>query len=171
MHHAKGKSQFFARLTEHDGKLADCLERIEYLYKNRSKENVPCREIYFNSNFEANKAKRVAKKKPAPEAVPAPAEIADSWPWADSSTEAARASVQSTSASSSKVEPSPVPLFSTGWGSYDAWTDEANSADRDWLSHIQESGRVCKDNCFTTLSIGNLWNNCRMTRTQQSLAL
>ena len=62
MHDAKGKQQLFARLTEEDGKLADCLERIEYLYKNRSKEGVPCREIYFNSEFKANAAKRAAKK-------------------------------------------------------------------------------------------------------------
>lgn len=72
MHYAKGKLQFFARLND-EAKLADCLERIEYLYKMRSKEKVPSREIYFNSNFEANRAKR-AKKKPvffSPAASPA----------------------------------------------------------------------------------------------------
>jgi len=62
IHHANGKAQFFARLEEKDGRFADCLERIEYLYKNRSKEKVPSREIYFNSNHKANTAKRVAKK-------------------------------------------------------------------------------------------------------------
>lgn len=62
MHYVNGKSQFFARLEEKDGRFANCLERIEYLYKNRSKEKVPSREIYFNSNHKANTAKRVAKK-------------------------------------------------------------------------------------------------------------
>jgi hypothetical protein len=70
MHNSHGRKQFFARLDD-EAKLADCLERIEYLYKNRSKANVPCREIYFNSNFEANKAKRTAKKKPVPVTRPA----------------------------------------------------------------------------------------------------
>jgi len=70
MHNSNGKKQFFASLDD-EAKLADCLERIEYLYKNRSKENVPCREIYFNSNFEANKAKR-AKKKPVSDSPSAP---------------------------------------------------------------------------------------------------
>lgn len=62
IHHVNGKAQFFARLEEKDGRFADCLERIEYLYKNRSKEKVPSREIYFNSNHKANITKRVAKK-------------------------------------------------------------------------------------------------------------
>jgi hypothetical protein len=71
LHYAKGKPQFFARLTEKDGKLADCLARIEYLYKNRSKEGVPCREIYFNSEFKSNATKRAAKKAIALDCSPA----------------------------------------------------------------------------------------------------
>ena len=74
MHDSNGKKQFFARLDT-EAKLANCLERVEYLYKNRSKANVPCREIYFNSNFEANKAKRVRKVIDSPSAPKAEREV------------------------------------------------------------------------------------------------
>jgi hypothetical protein len=79
IHYSNGKKQFFARPTAGE-KLDDCLQRIAYLYKNRSKEGVPCREIYFNSEFNANVAKRQAKRKTNPyllaAALPAAAEVA-----------------------------------------------------------------------------------------------
>jgi hypothetical protein len=56
--------QFFARPVGAE-KLADCLQRIDYLYKSRSKEGVPSRETYFNSEFKNNTAKRAAKRQSA----------------------------------------------------------------------------------------------------------
>lgn len=54
--------QFFARPVAAEGKLADCLQWCTYVYKQRSKEKVPSRETYFNSEFNANTAKRAAAK-------------------------------------------------------------------------------------------------------------
>jgi len=45
-----------------DELLADCLKWATYEYKSRSKEGVERREVYFNSEFESNKAKRVVEK-------------------------------------------------------------------------------------------------------------
>jgi hypothetical protein len=53
-------SQFFARPVEAGGKLANCLEWVKYAYKSRSKAGVQRRETYFNSEFNANTAKRTA---------------------------------------------------------------------------------------------------------------
>lgn len=53
-----GKMPMHARPTLKGGRLADCLQWSSYPYKVRSKENVPSREIYFFSTFDANKAKQ-----------------------------------------------------------------------------------------------------------------
>jgi len=74
---ADGSTEFFARPVAEDGRLADCLQRISYLFKMRSKAGMVSRETYFNSEFASNiakraeaKAKRTTRKaKPAP--VPA----------------------------------------------------------------------------------------------------
>lgn len=63
--------QFFAKPVG-DELLADCLKWATYEFKSRSKEGVQSRETYFNSEFKSNKAKRQAKKKPLPVAVPDP---------------------------------------------------------------------------------------------------
>lgn len=58
---AMHRGQMFA-VPEGDDLLADCLKWCAYEYKSRSKEGVERREVYFNSEFESNKAKRVAAK-------------------------------------------------------------------------------------------------------------
>ena len=70
---AMHRGQMFA-VPEGEELLADCLKWCTYEYKKRSKEGVERREVYFNSEFESNKAKRVeekakrvTKKKPAPD--------------------------------------------------------------------------------------------------------
>lgn len=67
IHIAKPKNpihegQLFARPVKEGGKLANCLDWVSYCYKNRSKEEVPGRETYFNSEFRSNIAKRTAEK-------------------------------------------------------------------------------------------------------------
>jgi hypothetical protein len=77
---ADGSTEFFARPVAADGRLADCLQRISYLFKMRSKAGMVSRETYFNSEIAANvatrakaKAKRTSSKvKP----VPPPAVVA-----------------------------------------------------------------------------------------------
>jgi len=77
-----------------DELLADCLKWATYEYKSRSKEGVKRREVYFNSEFASNVAKRAVAKaqrtsrkaKPAPipavvtvpVALPAPLPLVDS---------------------------------------------------------------------------------------------
>lgn len=64
IHVAKPKNKmhggdFFARPV--GDKLENCAQWITYIYKARSKESVPSRETYFNSEFAANKAIRDAE--------------------------------------------------------------------------------------------------------------
>lgn len=54
--------EFFARPVKEGGKLTDCLAWVSYEFKQRSKESVPGRETYFNSEFRANVAQRAAVK-------------------------------------------------------------------------------------------------------------
>lgn len=61
VHIAKPKNpmhggQFFARPVGE--KLDDCEQWVTYAYKSRSKESVPSRETYFNSEFKSNMGKR-----------------------------------------------------------------------------------------------------------------
>lgn len=58
-----GKKPMYARPTLKGGRLADCLTWSSYPYKKRSKAEAKkkSREIYFFSEFEANKAKRNLK--------------------------------------------------------------------------------------------------------------
>jgi len=79
---ADGSTEFFARPVAADGRLADCLSRISYLFKMRSKAGMVSRETYFNSEIAANVAKRAiakaqrtsrkAKPVPVPVTPPAP---------------------------------------------------------------------------------------------------
>lgn len=67
IHVAKPKNpmhggEFFARPVTDGGKLENCLGWATYVFKSRSKLEVPCRETYFNSEFQANKTKREATK-------------------------------------------------------------------------------------------------------------
>lgn len=59
VHHGRlGSRPFYARPVLQGGRLADCLQWISYLYKNRSKDGVDAREKYFYSEFKANSMKR-----------------------------------------------------------------------------------------------------------------
>jgi hypothetical protein len=57
---AMHEGQFFARPTKGE-KLDNCLCWIEYPYKQRSKDGIPAREKFFNSEFKANKSKRASE--------------------------------------------------------------------------------------------------------------
>lgn len=65
IHIAKPKNpmhggEFFARPVS--DKLQNCMEWVAYAFKARSKDSVPSRETYFNSEFTSNTAKRTAVK-------------------------------------------------------------------------------------------------------------
>ena len=83
IHVAKPKNEmhggeFFARPVVEGGKLEDCLKWCSYVFKSRSKLEVPGRETYFNSEFKANKTKReVTKFRTNKKPVPTPATIND----------------------------------------------------------------------------------------------
>jgi len=67
IHVAKPKNamhggEFFARPVVEGGKLEDCMKWCTYVFKSRSKDAVPGRETYFNSEFKANKERREATK-------------------------------------------------------------------------------------------------------------
>jgi hypothetical protein len=51
VHRPLGSNPLYARPTLQRGRLADCCDWISYAYKTRSKEGVPSREKYFNSEF------------------------------------------------------------------------------------------------------------------------
>ena len=54
-----GNMPLYARPTLKGGRLADCLIWSSYPFKVRSKASVPSREIYFFSEFDANKKKEI----------------------------------------------------------------------------------------------------------------
>jgi len=76
IHYSHGKQQFFARPVG-DERLTDCLKWITYVYKSRSKEEVPGRETYFYSEFKANTVKQAVlkakRKNSKPASIPLPA--------------------------------------------------------------------------------------------------
>jgi hypothetical protein len=55
--HPMHGGQFFARPAPGE-QLENCLAWIGYAFKQRSKDGIPAREKYFNSEFKANKVKR-----------------------------------------------------------------------------------------------------------------
>ncbi len=60
--------QFFARPLKGE-KLEDCLRWTDYLFKCRSKDDIPSREKYFYSEFKASQTKRATQKAIAPAAA------------------------------------------------------------------------------------------------------
>lgn len=111
--HAMHGGQFFARPAKGE-KLDNCLEWIEYAYKVRSKDGIPTREKYFNSEFKSNttkraaaKAKRILALTPAPAALPAAPEFKSIWIKTSPALPAAKEG--SISLKSEKSVPTPAP--------------------------------------------------------------
>ncbi|WP_322403425.1 hypothetical protein [Massilia luteola] len=169
IHSVDGQKQFFARPTP-GPKLDDCLQRISYLYKNRSKDGVEARETYFNSEFAANAVKRSAKKRKLPDspaASPAALQPNESEQHEARTTEAPEANSIGLPADQEGADSTSSPcMVGTGQrtgSSQEGRSDEANSASPQ--RHSGEGTTTHREGIEMTLTtaqkfVGMLYERC-----------